>query len=62
MHRRQELDLRRPSVWAGGLPPLAEHLPAPPKHEWLELVNYWNRGGRAPIWFVADPPRSDLAW
>jgi hypothetical protein len=61
MHRRQELDLRRPSVWAGGLPPLAEHLPAPPKHEWLELVKYWNRGGRAPVWFVADPPRSDLA-
>ena len=60
MHRRQELDLRRPSVWAGGLPPFAQHLPAPPKHEWLELVKYWNRGGRAPIWFVADPPRSDL--
>jgi hypothetical protein len=61
MHRRQELDLRRPSAFAGGFPALAEHLPAPAKHEWLELVNYWNRGGRAPIWFVADPPRSDLA-
>jgi hypothetical protein len=61
MHRRQELDLRRPSVWAGGLPAFAEHLPSPPKHEWLELVKYWNRGGRAPVWFVADPPRSDLA-
>ena len=44
-----------------GCQPLSEHLPAPPKHEWLELVKYWNRGGRAPIWFVADPPRSDLA-
>ena len=48
-------------AWAGGFPPLTEHLPAPPKHEWLELVKYWNRGGRAPIWFIADPPRSDLA-
>jgi hypothetical protein len=61
MHRREELDLRRPAVWTGGLPPFTEHLPAPPKHEWLELVKYWNRGGRAPIWFVADPARSDLA-
>jgi hypothetical protein len=42
------------------LPPFAERLPAPPKHEWLELVKYWNGGGRAPIWFVADPLRTDL--
>ena len=61
MHRRQELDLRRPSAWAGGFPPVAGHLPAPPKHEWLELVKYWNGGGRAPVWFIADPRRSDLA-
>ena len=52
MHRRQELDLRRPSAGpAIGCRPWTEHLPAPPKHEWLELVKYWNRGGRAPIWF-----------
>jgi hypothetical protein len=62
MHRREELDLRRPIQWAGdGMPQLSAHLPAPPKHEWLELVKYWNRGGRAPVWFVADPLRSDLA-
>jgi hypothetical protein len=60
MHRRGDLDMRRPIVWAG-LPPISERLPAPPKHEWLELVKYWNRGGRAPVWFVADPLRSDLA-
>jgi hypothetical protein len=60
MHRRGEYDMRRPIVWAG-LPPISERLPAPPKHEWLELVKYWNRGGRSPVWFVADPLRSDLA-
>jgi hypothetical protein len=30
-------------------------------YEWLGLVNYWRRGGRAPIWFLADPQRTDLA-
>ena len=43
------------------MPKLAAHLPAPPKHEWLEAVKYWNSGGRGPVWFVADPLRSDLA-
>jgi hypothetical protein len=61
MHRRQELDMRRPLSWnRDGLPAWSVHLPAPPKHEWLELVKYWNDGGRAPVWFLADPPRSDL--
>jgi len=36
-------------------------LSAPPKHEWLELVKYWNGGGRRAVWFVADPLRTDLA-
>lgn len=62
MHRREDFDLRRPIQWVGDqMPGLAERLPAPPKHEWLELVKYWNRGGRNPVWFVADPLRSDLA-
>lgn len=61
MHRRQELDMRRPLLWNGAtVPQWSAHLPAPPKHEWLELVKYWNAGGRAPVWFLADPPRSDL--
>lgn len=62
MHRRDDLDMRRPIDWtAGAMPALERRLPAPPKHEWLELVKYWNGGGRQPVWFVADPPRSDLA-
>ena len=54
--------MRRPIQWVGDdMPQFAEHLPAPPKHEWLEVVKYWNGGGRDPVWFVADPLRSDLA-
>lgn len=62
MHRRQELDLRRPLQWLEpAVPAFAARLPAPPRLEWLELVKYWNGGGRAPVWFVSDPLRSDLA-
>jgi hypothetical protein len=61
MHRRHEFDMRRPIAWVGDQMPLTQRLPAPAKHEWLEVVKYWNEGGRAPVWFIADPPRSDLA-
>jgi hypothetical protein len=62
MHRRQNLDTRRPLQWAADeMPALASRLPAPPKHEWLEVVKYWNGGGSDPVWFVADPMRTDLA-
>ena len=36
-------------------------LPSPPRLEWLELVKYWKSGRAEPIWFLADPVRSDLA-
>jgi hypothetical protein len=36
-------------------------LPAPPKREWLEVVRYWRAGGEAPVWFLANAKRSDLA-
>ena len=62
MHRRQNLDTRRPMQWAAAeMPAFARRLPAPPKHEWLEVVKYWNSGGTDPVWFVADPMRTDLA-
>jgi hypothetical protein len=62
MHRRDYFDLRRPLQWVGDrLPEFAQRLQTPPKHEWLQVVNYWNGGGREPVWFIADPPRSDLA-
>lgn len=62
MHRREYFDFRRPFQWAGAsLPAFAQRLPTPPKHEWLEVVKYWNGGGHEPVWFVADPMRADLA-
>ena len=62
MHRNQDFSMRRPIQWVGDqMPKLAAHLPATPKHEWLEVVKYWNAGGRGPVWFVAEPLRSDLA-
>lgn len=39
----------------------ARALPAPPKREWLELVSRWKNGNLEPVWFLADPKRTDLA-
>jgi hypothetical protein len=36
-------------------------LNAPPRREWLELTRYWREGHVAPLWFLADPQRTDLA-
>jgi len=36
-------------------------LPSPPRLEWLELTKVWRGGHSDPIWFLADPVRSDLA-
>jgi len=30
-------------------------------YEWLSLVDYWRRGNDAPVWFLADARRTDLA-
>jgi hypothetical protein len=61
VHRRLDFDLRRPLRWVGEQAPrFSARLPAPPRLEWMELIKYWNEGGRAPVWFVADPLRSDL--
>jgi hypothetical protein len=61
MDRRESLDLRRPMKWMGeAMPVAAQTLPAPPQHEWLEAVKYWNGGGSAPVWFVVDPLRTSI--
>ena len=41
--------------------PVGTVLPSPPRREWLELVRYWRSGATAPVWFLADPRRTDLA-
>ena len=62
LHQREDLDLRRAILWVGDqMPRFSRRLPAPPQHEWLEAVKYWNAGGRDDVWFVADPARTDLA-
>jgi hypothetical protein len=40
---------------------VAPQLASPPRREWLELTQYWRDGHTAPLWFLADPTRSDLA-
>ena len=59
MDRREALDLRAPLKFLGTAP-WSRQLPAPPQHEWLEAVKYWNSGGRAPVWFVVDPRRASI--
>jgi hypothetical protein len=39
----------------------APQLPSPPRLEWLEVEKYWREGHTEPVWFLADPGRSDLA-
>jgi hypothetical protein len=36
-------------------------LASPPKREWLEVVGHWLNDGSSPVWFLADPQRTDLA-
>lgn len=36
-------------------------LPSPPRREWLELAAFWREGHAGPVWFLADPRRTDLA-
>ncbi len=40
---------------------ISPQLASPPRREWLELVKYWQSGAIQPVWFLADPSRSDLA-
>jgi hypothetical protein len=41
--------------------PIATRLAAPPRYEWLELTRYWRENNVRPLWFLADPRRTDLA-
>jgi hypothetical protein len=65
MHRRLWTETRRAREWAVETGSSMEFpwrlLAAPRGHEWLELVKYWREGGDNPIYFVADPRRTDLA-
>ncbi len=41
--------------------PVGTLLPSPPRREWLELARHWRSGATGPLWFLADPKRTDLA-
>ena len=43
------------------LRPVGTRLASPPRREWLELDRYWQSGAGGPVWFLADPRRTDLA-
>lgn len=40
---------------------IARRLPSPPRLEWLAVAGYWKTGATEPLWFLADPVRTDLA-
>ena len=58
MHRRIASDLHRHQAWEP-IPPMRT-LPATVDYEWLELVKLWQEGYEGPVWFLADPKRTDL--
>lgn len=43
-----------------GAPPGLPIVAPTRNHEWLGPENYWRRGGRGTVWFLADPRRTDL--
>jgi hypothetical protein len=62
MHRRVQSETRRAFLWElNGTTYWSRTLPSPVHHEWLELVKYWKEGGDRPVWFLAEPLRTDLA-
>jgi hypothetical protein len=58
MHRRVLTETRRAREWDGPLP--GTLLPAPRDYEWLELTRTLEDRDE-PVWFLADPRRTDLA-
>jgi hypothetical protein len=55
----QTVRLRRlQEVLMPALPWQTVSRPAP--YEWESLIDHWRQGGTAPVWFIADPRRTDL--
>lgn len=40
---------------------ITPQLASPPRLEWLDVAKYWREGHTEPLWFLADPTRTDLA-
>ena len=51
--------MRRPlQIWT---PAGVTFVEPPSTNEWKGLIDYWRGGGTAPVWFLADARRTDLA-
>jgi hypothetical protein len=62
MHRRIMNESRRAFTWAAQDRPFRSRtLPTTASHEALEVVKLWRDGHVEPVWFLADPSRTDLA-
>jgi hypothetical protein len=62
MHQRIELDTRRAFAWMlEGRQARWTRLKSPPRDEVWDVLRYWDGGGSAPVWFLANPARTDLA-
>jgi len=62
MHRRIASEMRRAFLWEDEVDPFERQvLPSPRGHEWLEVAQYFQQGGELPLWFLAEPRRTDLA-
>ena len=58
MHQRVAGELQQHQAW-DSIPPMRT-LPSTKDYEWLELVKLWQEGHEGPVWFIADPNRTDL--
>ena len=62
MHQRIQMDTRRVFSWMlHGREPRWTLLHSAPRDEVWDVLRYWEDGGTAPIWFLANPARTDLA-
>jgi len=62
MHQRIDLDTRRAFSWMlEGRQPRWTRLQSAPRDEVWDVLRYWDAGGAAAVWFLANPARTDLA-
>ena len=70
-------EARSAAASKGEAPPIAMHhavarsaridpiatdaMPSPSDREWTAVADYWLQGGYSPVWFLAEPRRTDLA-
>ena len=62
MHQRIEMDTRRAFGWMLEQRRIRwDHVRPAPRDEMWDVLRYWQDGGTASVWFLANPARTDLA-